>query len=864
MLSSRQRAHAVRLAYSAAQLAAGKRSWRTPDVQELGGWLYRQIERHAAQDARLPRLLTPAQEWWLWRQCALEATRDLPLLNRGALAEGLQRATRLACEHHIDLRAPQPPGTEAALLQTVRRAVMARAQDLGALTLTQSLEQLPGILSPGPVAFCGFVQPTPRLAALAASRPLESGQSQLLLPEPPMATPRVVRAADMDSELEQIAQWCRLQAQRHARVRLLVMLPGSPGRRERLASLIRQTLDPGGWLQSESSRDLVGVEGGSPLARLSVVSHALTSLALLSGRPLELAALGTWLRAPHWSHATAARFPSLDLWLTEQGVLSFSLPELFSALKHAPTPLGGTARELVRRLRAAAAPLDAASAPPREWSKKMRECLRILGWPGPRTRDSGEEQTIARFEELLEEIGTLEAVARELSRDHAVQWLTEQAARTAFRPADADPIVTLSPHLVDPVVRMDAIWVAGLSADVFPQPVQADPYLPLSAQLAMQVPSAFPAGRLQEAQALLAAWRAASPDLTLSAPKYSQDLELLPSPLLAGWPQEPVVRTSGWLPLQLHREGQLEVLEDAVGMAWPAQQPLPSGTRALELQSQCPFRAYAELRLGARELRLPQPGVAPDVRGKLLHGALQRFWAQVGDWRGLCALSDEALQRVVEDCVAQSADALSIRTHERSFARERIRASRLIAALCRLERERLPFKVVATELESGVTLGGAPLRVRIDRVDELEGGARAVLDYKSGARVAADWYGAQPSHPQLLTYLAALGDNVVALATVHVNARELRFDGVAQRPDLLPKVRAVPAGTDLTHEAAWDRQRRAWLESLEHLAADFIEGQATVSPRPGACDTCHLQGLCRISADPLPEPEPPAGQDEAA
>src|SRR5262249_11039285 len=78
-------------------------------------------------------------------------------------------------------------------------------------------------------------------------------------------------------------------------------------------------------------------------------------------------------------------------------------------------------------------------------------------------------------------------------------------------------------------------------------------------------------------------------------------------------------RSSVWLPARMHRESMLETLEDRVGLSWPTERPLPSGTRSLELQNQCPFRAYAELRLGSGELGVPEPGVAPDLRGQLLH-----------------------------------------------------------------------------------------------------------------------------------------------------------------------------------------------------------------------------------------------------
>jgi ATP-dependent helicase/DNAse subunit B len=142
---------------------------------------------------------------------------------------------------------------------------------------------------------------------------------------------------------------------------------------------------------------------------------------------------------------------------------------------------------------------------------------------------------------------------------------------------------------------------------------------------------------------------------------------------------------------------------------------------------------------------------------------------------------------------------------------------------------------------------GAELRIRIDRVDALESGGRAILDYKSGRRTTADWYGERPSHPQLLAYLAALGDDVVAMATVNVTAREVRFDGIANSAELLPKVKGVEGHFGMDPLDAWPTRQQEWVSRVEHLAADFLAGRAVVDPKPGACDYCHVASICRIA-----------------
>lgn len=859
IVPSRQRAHALRLAHAAAQLARGKRAWSSPDALPLEGWLLREIERYAANAAdggsrAVPRLLSPAEEWFLWRQCTAEVTAGLELVNHGSLAESLRRASALATELRIDPGAIREPAeTEAGLLAAVHRAVMERCQTLGAAPVSVALSSLPWAGSPNPVIFAGFLTPSPRLQSIVnarAQRGLEASYGSVS-DRVTLASPRVVRPADEREELEYIADWCQRRLIAHADARLLILLPGSAGRRERLAALIRQSVAAGG-----ESSSLIALEGGQPLARLPIVAHALASLALLAGGGLQIESLLEWLRAPWWLEPSPTARAGIDLWLRERRRLRLDLASLLATLRRAAAPIAAPAAAIVGRLEQAAASVRAGSGTPREWSERFRAALQMLGWPGAGNRGSAEQQTLLRFHELLDELGQLSAAARTMTIDVAVQWLTELASRTPYRPADDDAAVTISPAYVDPVVRYDGTWVAGLTADSFPQPVAPDPFLPLAAQIAAGWPAATAGGRLEEARALVTAWRSASGELMLSAAARAEDLELLPSPLLEGWraaAQSTKPRSPVWLPARLHRPGLLMQWRDDVGAAWNSRQPLPSGTRSLELQNQCPFRAYAELRLGSLDLRVPEPGVAPDARGQLLHAALQKLWERLGDSRALAALSPQMLEESIGTCVEDAAAALDA-ANESSIARpvlqrECRRTARLIRKLLvDVERRRGPFRVRHTEYATRLQLAGQELRLRIDRLDALESGGLAILDYKSGGRVSPDWYGERPSHPQLLAYLAAVGEEVVAMATINITAREVRFDGIAASPDLLPKVAGVEAA-DGKPQDAWASRVREWRRLVERLAVAFAAGEAAVDPKPGACDYCRVASVCRVGDD---------------
>src|SRR5262249_10587771 len=152
------------------------------------------------------------------------------------------------------------------------------------------------------------------------------------------------------------------------------------------------------------------------------------------------------------------------------------------------------------------------------------------------------------------------------------------------------------------------------------------------------------------------------------------------------------------------------------------------------------------------------------------------------------------------------------------------RTAKLIKRLCELERTREPFRVVGTELEKPLQVSGAHMNIRIDRIDALAAGGLAILDYKSGRRTTPDWYGERPSHPQLLAYLAAVGREVVALATVNITAREVRFDGIASSGALLPKVRAVESPPGSGADYPWQIRTGEWLACVERLADAFLAG----------------------------------------
>ena len=179
------------------------------------------------------------------------------------------------------------------------------------------------------------------------------------------------------------------------------------------------------------------------------------------------------------------------------------------------------------------------------------------------------------------------------------------------------------------------------------------------------------------------------------------------------------------------------------------------------------------------------------------------------------------------------------------------RITQVVSEWLEKEAQRVPFRVAETEQLHVEQIGPLQVRLKIDRIDDLEDGRRVVIDYKTGSDINPKDFLTQPLiEPQLPVYAVA-DSKIDGIAFARLRRGECGFAGIARNDGLLPGVKEfskyLPAQE--LGIGSWNELITFWQAELTRLATEFAAGDAVVNPydRKKSCEYCDLIGLCRIA-----------------
>jgi ATP-dependent helicase/nuclease subunit B len=877
LTASRRLAHAVRLGYARYAQQQGLSAWRTPRALPWSTWLRQQrLEARASAPGQLARsrVLTPAQARILWDDVVGGSRPACDLLNPSNAARLAARSWRrlhdylIPVEHLKKFDTPEATALYAWCNEFERRCASLGAIDEARLSHWAHDSELE---PPERIACAGFDTLPP-----AMSRLLERwrARGKLVDIEDAASGPAdvaIVAAADAAVELDLAARWAREQVLAGA-VEVGVILSDLPSRRDEVRRVFEDAFAPGArHTLSDAISMPVVIAAPAPMSAYPMVDTALLVLQL-AARECDSTDAGRVLRSAFIAggHTERARRALADRRLREEQRDRWNWFEL----ERWAGVTGCEQLQLVaRELNCIVRSLSSTSAS--EWAERFHRMWVAVGWPGDRTLSSGEHQTLDKFQSVLAEFGALDAVTGRMSMQQALGCLRDLLNDTPFEPETASAAVTVIDSATSAGMQFDALWVAGLDADHVPAPVNPDPLIPLELQRRAGIPEATASGVLQQATTQLQRWTTSAAAVVLSWPQRDGDVQLARSPLLdqvdGAADRTITFRAAPSLRQTLFdQRPTLRTLRDDRAPAL-SPQDARGGSRTVELQSRCPFRAQAEIRLRAEPLPRVSLGIEPIDRGALLHRVLADVWGTIRTQQQLLMLEDSAVERLVrESAQRQAAQGLQaeVRYRNRLAALEIESAVRQVMRLLMQERQRPPFALRLAEAAEPYVIGGLSITLRPDRIDVLPGGGELLIDYKLGnSHRPRGWFDVlpgRPRHPQLPLYGLARADRLRALAYVVLAPGAVEYRGWSDGTDVGAGVVPYPNGMriDLGDPVDWQALLQHWRFTLTRLAERYVAGEASVDPLPFECATCHLSTFCRINELVLSERETEIGADE--
>ncbi len=850
--------------------AQGQTAWETPDVLPWKAWIARCMEQavyhHPEKPHPLP--LTQDQELALWEEIIGHSEQAQGLLHISETARQVRQAWILFCHWHLEDHAVPllwtSPDQEAFLDWS--REFQDQVESLGWLEEARQPEYAAKLLAAGSLSvsqdfiLAGFEQLSPMHEHVLDILHTQKCSTYILEFATQESRVRTLSALDRRQEMACAARWARTHLQSHPDQRLGIIAPDLSQVREEIEHNLDAVLHPDAALSplppGERAYD---ISLGKSLHTYPLIQAALTLLDL-NRDPLSMSTLSTVLTTPFTAGADTEIFArgERERALRAQRESSISWSRLLNLAQldntdHSlqPCPM------LVQGLNSFSARCRTLppSQAPSAWAQALDILLQDMGWPGERSLDSREYQTVQAFTACLQRLAGLDRVSPDMTYSQAVNRLHSILTQTVFQPEGPEARVQIMGMLEAVGERFDRLWVMGLTDQAWPPAPEPSPFLPAALQRRLGMPRSCPEHELDYARKIIARLKQSAPEVILSRPLREEDRDLLPSPLLHGLPEldpadlhlEPF--PNPWL--ERPSENYLESFQDIQGPALPSPGRAPGGSGLLRSQASCPFQAFARHRLGAKSLEEPVPGLGPPERGTIIHATLEHFWQDCQDQTTLLGLTGAACTDAVRTAVDKAIqDMRSIRPGcmtEEFTALEHQRLVNLVFEWLDLEARRSPFTVQALEKRLDIDINGLNINVVVDRIDRLENGKLVVIDYKAGKHSMGEWFQERPVEPQIPLYSLFCPEPVAGVYFGVVRKGESCFVGLGEEGEIVPGCKGYDQHKLTQGFASWEELLSTWKTQLEGLAEEVLTGQAQVAPsNDKACRQCDLHPLCRI------------------
>ena len=855
----------IRQAFDKKAVEAGLDVWSTPDVIPWAAWLARLSEEAALSGliSASTVLLNPSQEACVWEDIIIQNMADQPLQQVSGTARRALEAWRLIHAWHLPLaQGAYQYNEDSACFWRWASTFDALCAEKGWQSAARLADELQSAVTAVPWAapvqllLAGFDELTPQQESLFQALGVSGWKVDWITLEGSADHVTRMGCTDVRQEAATMACWVRQRMEANPAATIGVIVPDLSEQRTLVTQALDQVLLPQlAHPDSQSTVRPYNLSLGKPLDAFPAIHTALMVLELLN-TSVDLEVAGRLLRSPFlsgWDEEASAR-ALLDGRLRETGELRVSS----ATLRYHASESGRLyfCPVLAEKLRAwITVARDCTSAVSAgQWSERFDLLLKTIGWPEGRTLSSEEYQAVEAWQALLGAFAALDQVRGAMTAGRATGLLRRLARERLFQPESPWVPVQVLGLLEAAGLEFDHLWVMGLEDGQWPAAARPNPFIPLPLQRQAGLPHASEERELVVSRRITDRLLKSAREIIVSYPQRNGEEALRASPLITHLPASQVdallTGSTTLLKDRVHQSARLTPLK--ADSAPPLRvKEVAGGSAVFKLQAACPFRAFAEIRLGARELGKADIGLDAMTRGTLMHSVLEKIWLALDSHEALMQATDleTRVKTVVDEALSEVAPRYPQTFTARFRTLEAQRLTRQVLEWLALEKQRPPFRVLEKEGKHRAAVGDVEVQLTVDRIDKLDDGRLVVIDYKTGEVAPSQWFGERPEEPQLPLYSMAVQGDIAGVLFAQVKAGAMAFSGVAEKEGLAPGVKSYEQLSHTRALASWQAVLQEWRQTMERLAEAFASGEAQVDPKhyPATCTYCDLKPLCRIN-----------------
>jgi probable DNA repair protein len=841
--------------YGQAMIVEGHRTWDTPNVHSLEGWVRQQYETAIYQKTDLVDghcVLTADQETSIWEQVVQTAQAESGILNHRAAAEQAAKAYKTLAlwqEPVINEVFHETTATEAfaiwvqhfeSICKLMNVTPAARVPQI----VLEGYQQ--GILpKESEIILVGFDDVPPVYESIFATG-TDQIERQEVAPVPDGKT-SVVPAMDERDEIRLSAMWAQSMVVRDPNATIGVIVPDLGQRRDEVHRTFASILDPNHLrVDVNNYAPVFNISAGEPLYSMPLMVAAMDILSL--NRPeLATGTVQRLMMSPLIGGGVHESEIRAKVWRT---VAQRKDKVVRRETLLADIGKAGTLKAVLNAAIAAIASPETVKLPS-QWAADIADQLSAAGWPGDGALNSVEYQVVKAFHRVLHEMAGNDAVLESVSLSKALKVLNRLVKNTPFQPETKDSPVQVLGALEGAGLNFDYVWIMGMRDDKWPAAPSPSPFIPIHLQRARNMPNASPERELQFTRSLTNRYSTAGKQVIFSYPLNDKENEVTPSSMITMYPE--VERTAivehflpaheFWAPAR--GVSSMTAEEQAVPFVGPEGR-MNGGVGLFKDYFLCPFRGFARHRLRVQELEAPEEGVDHAVRGQLSHLMMYNVWDTLKDHASLIsAMEDpEQFEALLRGCAESTVEGWERSSHLSSRV-QALEVSRLVTmalSWLQIDAARSPFRIVEMEADAVVDVHGVKIKIKRDRVDEIFGKGIAVIDYKENAPSLSGWNPDTMHEPQVPIGALTLDNpgEVVAVAFGALNRDKQALKGFATDPDVSPSM-------EVQSPAAFSDVKEKWDEALKGVSAKILAGNVDIDPvsENVACAKCELRAVCR-------------------